>query len=78
MRKKERGNDSDVVQPNHLPPAIENENRGFFPIFKMNFHTSYSQQGADNFLKESIEIATFLQQRQKLICISHLGKMLHV
>ncbi|QXD24330.1 hypothetical protein F7C95_20915 [Opitutia bacterium ISCC 51] len=76
MRRKERGNDSVVVQPNHLPPAIENKNRAFFPIFKMNFHTSYSQRSADNFLKESIEIVTFIQQRQKLICTSHLGKTL--
>ncbi|MDG2171111.1 MAG: hypothetical protein P8L44_24645 [Opitutales bacterium] len=78
MRKKERGNDSDAVQPNHLPPAIDNKNRAFFRIFKMNFHTSYSQWSADNFLKESIEIATLIQQRRKLICTSHLGKALRL
>ena len=76
MRKKERGNDSEVLVPNHLPPAIVNENRAFFPIFKMNFHTSYSQSTADNFFQESVDIEQRIKQRRKRISISHLEKRL--
>lgn len=60
MRKKRRGNDSKDVVSNHLPPASSKENRAFFPIFKMNFHTSYSQPSDDNFFQESIDFETWI------------------